>query len=85
MQGSKGRRKTVLTGSASGSITNDQRSSSLCGTDLRLIARLARVAAYSLGKHFCSSHERANDTGLAASLISKMHSSLSMRGTIRRW
>jgi hypothetical protein len=38
----------VLTGWASGSITNDQRSSSLCGTTLRLIARLARVVAYSL-------------------------------------
>jgi hypothetical protein len=40
----------VLIGAASGSITNDQRSSPLCGTTLRLIARLARVAAYSLGE-----------------------------------
>jgi hypothetical protein len=66
--------KTVLTGWVSGSITND----------LRLIACLARVAAYSLGKRSCSSREHANDMGLAASLISKIQSSLSMRGTIRR-
>jgi hypothetical protein len=56
----------------------------LCGTDLRLIARLAHVAAYSWGKRSCSSRERASDTGLVASLISKMQSSLSMRGTIHR-
>jgi hypothetical protein len=61
---------------------NDQRSSLLCGTDLRLIACLARVAAYSWGKRSYSSRERANDTGLAASLISTMQSSLSMIGTI---
>jgi hypothetical protein len=50
----------MLTDWASGSITNDQRSSSLCGTALRLIARLARVAVYSLGKRSCSSRERAH-------------------------
>jgi hypothetical protein len=75
----------VLTGWVSGSITNDQSSSSLCGTTLRLTTRLARVAAYSLRRRSCSSRERANDVGLAVSLISKMWSSLSMRGMIRRW
>jgi hypothetical protein len=35
----------LLTGGASGSITNDQRSSSLCLTALRLMARLTHVAA----------------------------------------
>jgi hypothetical protein len=67
---------------ASGSITNDQRSSSLCGNDLRLIVRLALVAAYSGSRRFCSSHERASDMGLAVSLISKMRSSLSVDGEI---
>jgi hypothetical protein len=66
------RRRSALTGRASGSITNDQRSSSLCGTDLRLITRLTLVAAYSLRRRSCSSHERASDMGLAVSLISKM-------------
>jgi hypothetical protein len=69
---------------ALGSMMNDQRSSLLCGTDLRLIARLALVAAYSRGRRSCSSRERANDVGLASLFISKMRSSLSMRGTIRR-
>jgi hypothetical protein len=43
-QGGKG---SLLTAGASGSMTNDQRSSRPCGTDLRLIACLALVAAYS--------------------------------------
>jgi hypothetical protein len=60
----------VLTGPVSGSITNDHRSSSLCCTTLRLIARLAHVAAYPLVSGSCSSHDRVNDTGLATSLIS---------------
>jgi hypothetical protein len=65
-------------------MMNDRRLSWLCGTDLRLIARLALVAAYSGGKRLCSSHECANDVGLASSFISKMQSSLSMRGKIRQ-
>jgi hypothetical protein len=52
---------------------------------LRLTARLALVAAYSLGKRSYSNRERASDTGLAALLILKMQSSLSMRGMTRRW
>jgi hypothetical protein len=59
-----------LTAGVSGSIANDQRSSLLYLPPLRLIARLALVAAYSVGKRSFSSRERANDTGLAASLIS---------------
>jgi hypothetical protein len=39
------RRISVLTGGASRSMTNYQRSSSSCGTHLRLIACLALVAA----------------------------------------
>jgi hypothetical protein len=64
----------------SGIITNDQRSSLLCDIDLRLTAHLALVAAYSGSRRSCSSRERTNDVGLAASLVSKMRSSLSMRG-----
>jgi hypothetical protein len=79
------RRRGALTGGASGSITDDQRSSSLCDTHLRLTARLTLVAAYSGRRHSYSSWEHASDEGLAASLISKMWSSLSMRGTIPRW
>jgi hypothetical protein len=55
----------MLTSPASGSITNDHKSSSLCGTTLRLIAHLARVATYPLGGRSRNSRERANDTGLA--------------------
>jgi hypothetical protein len=58
---------------------------SLCGTHLRLIARFTLVAAYSGRRRSCSSRERTRDVGLATSLISKMRSSLSMRGMIRRW
>jgi hypothetical protein len=43
------------------------------------------VAVYPLGSYFCSSRELTNDTGLAASLISSMRGSLSMRGMTRRW
>jgi hypothetical protein len=52
----------------------------LCGTNLRIIVRLAHVDLYSWGERSYSSRERANDTGLAASLISKMQSSLSIGG-----
>jgi hypothetical protein len=67
-QGKKG--ENPLTGGASGSIMNDQRSSSLCLTALRLMARLALVAAYSRGRRSETNRERASDTGLAASFIS---------------
>jgi hypothetical protein len=62
------KRGCLLIGGASGSITNDQRSSSLCLTALRLMARLARVAAYSRGKRLCTNRERASDTGSAVSV-----------------
>jgi hypothetical protein len=51
-------------------MMNDQRSSLLCLTALRLMARLALVAAYSKGRRSGSNRERANDTGLAVSPIS---------------
>jgi hypothetical protein len=68
--GIKEKGESPLTGGASGSITNDQRSSLLCLTALRLMARLALVAAYSRGRRSCTNRECANDTGFAASLIS---------------
>jgi hypothetical protein len=80
----KKKRGCLLTCGASGSITNDQRLSSLCLTALRLMARLARVAAYSRGKRSCTNRECASDTGSAVSSISKIWSSLSMRGMTRR-
>jgi hypothetical protein len=69
----------------SGSITNDQRPSLIFLTALRLTARLALVAAYSGGRRSWIDRERASATGLAVSSISKMRSSLSMMGMIRRW
>jgi hypothetical protein len=77
--------KSPLTGGVSGSIMNDQRSSLLCLTALRLMAHLTLVAAYSRGRRSCTNREHASATGLAVSSISKMRSSLSMRGMIRRW
>jgi hypothetical protein len=67
---SKGKGRRLLTGGASGSITNYHRSSSLCLTALRLMACLALVAAYSQGKRSCTNRERASDTGLAILPIS---------------
>jgi hypothetical protein len=81
----KGKGESPLTGGVSGSITNDQRSSLLCLTALRPMAHLALVAAHSRGRRSCTNRERASATGLAVSSISKMWSSLSMRGMIRRW
>jgi hypothetical protein len=66
-------------------MTNDQRSSLLLLTGLRLMARIALVAAYYWKKWLGSNRERARATGSAASSISKMRSLLSMRGMIRRW
>jgi hypothetical protein len=77
--------KSPLTGGVSGSITNDQRPSLIFLTALRLTARLALVAAYSGGRRSWIDRERASATGLAVSSISKMRSSLSMMGMIRRW
>jgi hypothetical protein len=54
----------------SGSITNDQRSPLLRHPALRLMACLALMAAYCGGKRSYNNRERANDVGLAASLIS---------------
>jgi hypothetical protein len=49
------------------------------------MAHLTLVAAYSGRRRSFSNRERSNDVGLAASLISEMWRSLSMRGTIRLW
>jgi hypothetical protein len=78
------RRRETLTRSAPGSIANDHRSSSLLCTTLGFTARLAHVAAYTQASDSSSNRERARATGLASSVISKMRSSLSMRGITRR-
>jgi hypothetical protein len=49
------------------------------------MARRARVAANARGKGSGSNRDLANVTGSAASVISKMRSGLSIKGTIRRW
>jgi hypothetical protein len=49
------------------------------------MARCARVAAYDCGKGSRSSRDSANAMGSVSSLISKMRSRLSIKGTIRRW
>jgi hypothetical protein len=48
------------------------------------MARRARVAAYDCEKGSCSSRNSASAMGSASSLISKMRSRLSIRGTTRR-
>jgi hypothetical protein len=62
---------------------NDHRSSLFC-TALGFTTRLSHVAAYPWARGSPSNRKHAKDTGLAASLISKMRSSLSMRGMIHR-
>jgi hypothetical protein len=49
------------------------------------MARRARVAAYDRGKGSRSSRDLASAMGSASSLISKMRSRLSIKGTTRRW
>jgi hypothetical protein len=49
------------------------------------MAHRARVAAYSCRRGLCSDRDLANATGSTASVISKMRSDLSIKGTIRRW
>jgi hypothetical protein len=49
------------------------------------MARRARVAVYDREKGSRSSRDSANATGSASSLISKMRSRLSIKGTICRW
>jgi hypothetical protein len=53
--------------------------------DLRSMARRARVAAYDRGKGSRSSRDLASTMGSASSLISKMRSRLSIKGTTRQW
>jgi hypothetical protein len=67
-----------------GSISNAHRTSLPQRPDLRSTARRARVAANARGKGSGSSHDLANATGSAISVISKMRSDLSIKGTIRR-
>jgi hypothetical protein len=49
------------------------------------MARRARVAANARGKGSGSSRDLANVTGSAISVISKMWSGLSIKGTTRQW
>jgi hypothetical protein len=65
-------------------MTSDQRLPSLCLTALRLTAHLTLVAAYP-AENAQKGTASASDTGLAVSSISKMRSSLSMRGMISWW
>jgi hypothetical protein len=77
--------RNLVTNWPSGSISNAHRDASSQRPGLRSMARRARVAAYGRGKGSRSSRDSANATGSASSLISKMRSRLSIRGTIRRW
>jgi hypothetical protein len=79
------RSRTLLTSEPVGSISNAHRTSSPQRPDLRSMARRARVAANARGKGSCSSHDPANATGSATSVISKTRSGLSIKGTTRRW
>jgi hypothetical protein len=49
------------------------------------MALRTRVAAYSRRRGLCSVRDLASAMGSTASVISKMRSGLSIRGTIRRW
>jgi hypothetical protein len=77
--------RNPLTNWLTGSISNAHRDVSSQRPGLRSMARRARVAAYDRRKGSRSSRDSANATGSASSLISKMRSRLSIRGTIRRW
>jgi hypothetical protein len=74
--------ETPLTSGPTGSMANAQRTASSLRAALRSMARRARVATYSHGKRSGSSRDYASATGSASSCISKMRSSLSIRGTI---
>jgi hypothetical protein len=67
-----------------GSISRSHRDRSL-RTDRESTALRARVAAYSRRRGLCSIHDLASAMGSAVSVISKMRSGLSIRGTTRRW
>jgi hypothetical protein len=68
-----------------GSISNAHRTPSPQRPDLRSMARCARVAANTREKGSRSSRDLTNATGSATSVISKMRSSLSIKGTTRWW
>jgi hypothetical protein len=68
-----------------GSISSTHRDASSQRPGLRSMARHARVASYDRGKGSRSSRDFANAMGSASSLISKMRSGLSIKGTTRRW
>jgi hypothetical protein len=77
--------RNPLTNWPTGSISNAHRDASSQRPGLRSMARSARVAAYDHGKRSRSSRDSVNAMGSASSLISKMWSRLSIKGTIRRW
>jgi hypothetical protein len=74
--------RNPLTNWPTGSISNAHRDTSSQRPGLRSMGRRARVAAYDRGKGSRSSRDSANATGSTSSLISKMRSRLSIRGTI---
>jgi hypothetical protein len=81
----EGKSRNPPTNWPTGSISSTHRDASSQRPDLRSMARRARVAAYDRGKGSRSSRDSANAMGSASSLISKMRSRLSIRGTIRGW
>jgi hypothetical protein len=81
----EGRSRNPLTNWPTGSNSSAHRDASSQRPDLRSMARRARVAAYDRGKGSRSSRDSASAMGSASSLISKMRSRLSIKGTTRRW
>jgi hypothetical protein len=81
----EGKSRNPLTNWPTGSISSAHRDTSSQRPDLRSMAGRARVAAYDCGKGSRSSRDSAGAMGSASSLISKMRSRLSIRGTTRRW
>jgi hypothetical protein len=77
--------RTPLTSGPVGSISSAHRAMSSQRPDLRSMARRARVAANTRGKGSGSSRDLTNATASAISVISKMRSGLSIKGTTRRW
>jgi hypothetical protein len=81
----EGRSRNPLTNWPTGSISSAHKDASSQRPDLRSMAHRARVAAYDRGKGSRSSRDSASAMGSVSSLISKMRSRLSIKGTTRRW
>jgi hypothetical protein len=77
--------RTPLTSCPVGSISSSHRALSSQRPDLGSMAHRARVAANARWKGSSSSRDLASAMGSAPSVISKMRSVLSIKGTTRRW